>query len=320
MARAQGARAQMALGFESTYGTPPAAGKFWKVPFTSQNHGSEQPLLSSELLGYGRDPLPPVKDAITANGDIVVPIDDRFFGIWLKAVFGAPITTDDGAGVYTHEFKSGGWTIPSFSTEVGMPEVPYYSMVKGCVANSLNFTMNRSGLITATVNVVAQGDVVATASAAGTLAEMALLRFGAFNGAVKRNGTLLGNVTSAEVTYTNNLDSIETIRDDGMIDGADPSVAALTGTINVRFADTTLIDQATDGDSCELEFSYGTDASHSFTLTAHAVYLPKPKLSLEGPGGVQASFEWQAAKDMSSGGTGRMCTATLINDVTTYTL
>ena len=57
MARAQGARAQMALGFESTYGTPPAAGKFWKVPFASQNHGSEQPLLSSELLGYGRDPL-----------------------------------------------------------------------------------------------------------------------------------------------------------------------------------------------------------------------------------------------------------------------
>ena len=34
MARAQGARAQMALAFETTYGTPPAGG-FTKMPFAS---------------------------------------------------------------------------------------------------------------------------------------------------------------------------------------------------------------------------------------------------------------------------------------------
>ena len=38
MARAQGARAQMALGFESSYGTAPAAGEFWRMPFVSANH------------------------------------------------------------------------------------------------------------------------------------------------------------------------------------------------------------------------------------------------------------------------------------------
>ena len=73
MARAQGARAQMALGFESAYGTPPAAGDFWRMPFVSSNLGAEQPLSSSELLGYGRDPLAPVKDAITVDGDVVDP-------------------------------------------------------------------------------------------------------------------------------------------------------------------------------------------------------------------------------------------------------
>ena len=56
MARAQGARAQMALAFESVYGTAPAAGEFWQMPFASCNLGSEQNLLASELLGYGRDP------------------------------------------------------------------------------------------------------------------------------------------------------------------------------------------------------------------------------------------------------------------------
>ena len=74
MARAQGARALMALAFETTYGTPPASG-FTRMPFASTSLGAEQPLLNSELLGYGRDPLAPIKDAVTAAGDVVVPLD-----------------------------------------------------------------------------------------------------------------------------------------------------------------------------------------------------------------------------------------------------
>jgi hypothetical protein len=53
MARAQGARAQMALAFETTYGMPPASG-FIKMPFASTTLGAEQPLQTSELLGYAR--------------------------------------------------------------------------------------------------------------------------------------------------------------------------------------------------------------------------------------------------------------------------
>ena len=110
MARAQGARAQMALAFETVYGTPPAGG-FTRMPFASTSLGAEQPLLTSELLGYGRDPLAPIKDAVTADGDVVVPIDAEAFGFWLKAAFGEPTTT--GTGPWTHEFRSGGWVLPS---------------------------------------------------------------------------------------------------------------------------------------------------------------------------------------------------------------
>ena len=57
MARAHGARAQMALAFESVYGTAPATG-YRTVPFASTTLGSEQPLIASELLGQGRDRWP----------------------------------------------------------------------------------------------------------------------------------------------------------------------------------------------------------------------------------------------------------------------
>ncbi len=312
MARALGARAQMALAFETVYGTPPTSG-FTKMPFASTTLGAEQPLLNSELLGYGRDPLAPIKDAVTADGDVVVPLDAEAFGFWLKAAFGAPTTT--GTGPWTHEFQSGGWTLPSLSIETGMPEVPRFAMYSGCVLDQINWQMQRSGLLTATARLVAQGETVGTTTSAGTPADLELKRFGHFNGSVTRNGSALGNVVSADITYANNLDRIETIRSDGRIDGADPSIAALTGSIEVRFADSTLVTQAINGEACELEFGYSLPSGESFTFTVHAVYLPRPRIEISGPQGVQATFDWQAARDST---VGRMCTATLINDMETY--
>ena len=312
MARAQGARAQMTLAFETSYGTPPVGG-YTRMPFASTTLGAEQPLLGNELLGFGRDPLAPIKDAVTVDGDVVVPIDAEGFGIWLKAAFGAPTTT--GTGPYTHEFRSGGWSLPSLSIETAMPEVPRYAMYSGCVLDQLSWQVQRSGLLTATAKLVAQGETVGTSTSAGTPTDLALQRFGHFNGAISRNGAALGNLVSAEITYANNLDRIETIRADGKIEGADPSIAALTGRIEVRFADTTLVSQALNGEPCEISFAYALPSGESLTLTAHAVYLPRPRLEIAGPQGVQARFDWQAARDATLG---RMCTVTLVNSAEAY--
>lgn len=312
MARAQGARSELALAFETVYGSSPASG-YKRMPFASTTLGMEQPLLASELLGYGRDPQAPIKDAISVDGDVVVPMDVEALGYWLKGAFGAPTTT--GTTPKTHTFNSGGWSLPSMSIERATPEVPLYAMYAGCMVDRLNWTMQRSGLLTMTVGLIAQGEARATATAAGTPADITLARFGTFHGAIKRNGTSLGNIVSAEITYANNLDRIETIRADGKIDGADPSMAALSGSLTARFADTTLIDQAASGASCELEFSYVIDANNSFKMTAHAVYLPSPRVQVEGPQGVQVTFDWQAAKATSPA---RMCTAVLVNSVATY--
>ena len=283
-------------------------------PFASTTLGAEQPLLNNELLGYGRDPLAPVKDAVTADGDVVVPVDARAFGFWLKAAFGVPVTTGTEAP-YSHAFSTGSWTLPSMTIETAMPEVPRYALYSGCVLDQLSWTMQRSGLLTATARLVAQGETVGSSSAAGTPAALDLLRFGHFNGSIARNGSPLGNVVSAEITYTNNLDRIETIRADGRIDGAEPAIAALTGTVEVRFADTLLLTQAIDGSACELEFGHSLPTGESLTLTAHAVYLPRPRLEISGPQGVQARFDWQAAQP---DGGGAMASITLVNDQESY--
>ena len=182
---------------------------------------------------------------MTADGDVVIPIDAETFWFWLKAAFGAPTTT--GAGPYDHAFTSGNFDLPSMARGAGMPEVPRFAMYSGCKLDQLSWQMQRSGQLQATASLVAQGEARAATSQAGTLDALTLKRFGNFNGAVKRDGRRLATWRSAEVTYSNNLDRIETIRSDGRIDGADPSIAALTGQIEVRSADETLVDQAVNG-------------------------------------------------------------------------
>lgn len=312
MARAQGARSQMALAFESVYGTAPTSG-FIKMPFASTSVGEAIPLLENELLGYGRDPLAPDRDVSSVDGDVMVPVDARAFGHWLKATFGASVTT--GADPYTHVFTTGGWTLPSLSIEKAMPEVPYFAMASGLSVNEMSWDMQRSGHLTAKVGLIGQSEEVATTSGAGTPATVALQRFSQRHGSVTRAASALGNVISASVKYSNNLDRIETIRGDGYIGGLDPSMATLSGQIVVRFADQTLLNQATDGDAAAFSFGFTHPDGETLTVSIPRVYLPKPKLEISGPGGIQATFDWQAAQQVAGGPMG---TFTLVNDVATY--
>jgi hypothetical protein len=76
-----------------------------------------------------------------------------------------------------------------------------------------------------------------------------------------------------------------------------------------------LVSQAIAGAPCALEFAYVLPSGESFAFTAHAVYLPRPRIEIQGPQGVQASFDWQAARDAILG---RMCTTTLVNTIEEY--
>jgi hypothetical protein len=424
MARARGANAVMALAFESEYGTPPSSG-FYKVPFVSSQLGDKQDLVSSDLLGDGRDPSAPALDVINNEGDVVVPVDLRNFGFWLKLLCGAPTTTaglaatgsiafsaqpaasstitvggveftfvasDAGdsdiligssladtvanavlvlnastdadvaaagyavdakgkaidivhdtigvagnsftlaasgatvsgatlaggaaSGAYNHVFKSGADPLPSAAVEIGNTDVSTYAMNYGVVADKLAINLQRSGLLNATISCIAQGEDDRTkASAAGTLSALELERFTQFTGKVLRSGVPLGDLVSGSLTYANNYDKVEIIREDGRIGGADPAVASYSGQAVLRFKDTTLMDLASDGTPIDLSYSWKIGGGKALTFIFHEVYLPKPKVPVTGPGAVQATYDWQGAKNST---VGRAATITLVNDVATY--
>jgi hypothetical protein len=95
----------MALALESTYGVPPVSG-FYKMPFANDDLGDDQGLIGSELLGSGRDPLSPSYDVLKNEGGIGVPVDLRYFWLWLKLLLGAPTTTQGLPATGSYSFSN----------------------------------------------------------------------------------------------------------------------------------------------------------------------------------------------------------------------
>ena len=423
MARSYGSAATLLDLKESTYGVKPT-GNWEKFAFASSDLSAEQNLLSSDLLGQGREPRAPFRDVINDEGNLVVPVEGRDFGRWLQFLLGNPVSagvaatgditftanpsashtitingvvwtfvasgatgtqTNIGAnlaatltqlatdlnasvnasitpvtyanvggtklgfthdtlgavgnsftiasgnangvasgatlsgGGYTHTFVSGAASLPSFAAEIGHANVPAYFVHTGCMLGSMALNFQRSGAANATLNIIAQGETRFASTQGGTPTSRVYKPFSQFNGSIKRNNVSLANITGAQFTYSNGLQAVPTIRNDGLIEAVDPTIINVNGSIDVRFADTTLVDDAINNNAIELELAYklaGLDGNNfSLTWTFHEVYLPRPRIPVSGPGGVQASFNWQGVYDDALL---KSVTVVLKNDVTSY--
>lgn len=313
MSRAYGWNAKLLIAEESTYGTL-SENTYTQIPFASSAIDSEQGLISSNVLGLGRDPTTPFQDVINVEGDLSVPVDLRNIGIWLKAVFGTPNTSSEN-GVCMHTFESGKTTLPSYSLELGLAEVPEYIRFLGARANSIAFNFARSGEAQATVSLMAQSETSSSSSVSSNPNIQPYTRFSQFQGFIKSGTETLANVTSASLTYSNNLEKIETIRNDGKVEAIDLGVASLSGSIAVRYSDNALMDKARAGLPIDLEMGYQLSETEKLVIICHEVYLPKPKRSVSGPGGIECSYDFQGAKNAELG---KMLTVQLLNDVEEY--
>ena len=108
---------------------------------------------------------------------------------------------------------------------------------------------------------------------------------------------------------------MRTIRPDGKIDAADPTIATCTGQMTVRFDGTTLVAEASSDDPISVEYGFSTAQGSLLTFAMPRVFLPQPKRSITGPGGVSVQYDWRAAYDESED---TLLKVTLVNEVASY--
>ena len=313
MGRPLGINVVMSAAVEAAYGTTPAS-NFFRLPLVSHSMGEEQPLIEDDQLGFGREGLDPTYDVVNNDGDIVVPVDLRGIGFWLRQTFGAPVTSGPVGGKYTHVFTSGVAALPSTSIEVGSPDEPAFTTNYGAVVNTIKIAMTRSGMLNATLSLIAQGESdPVNATIAGTPTTQRGPRFAQATGSVTVEGAAAADIVSADISYSNMLDKVEVIRADGRIGGVDPGKAMTSGTIVARGARGTLFTKARAQLPAAIAFGWNQPGGYSLIFALPRVFLPKPKRPIAGPKGIQSSFNFQA-----SGAAAAQLTATLVNDVASY--
>ena len=323
--RAYGADCVLLAAFEASYGLAPANG-YTRLSFKECSLGAERPLGYDPLLGQGRDAQDPYYEAVKDEGDIGVPLDVRALGFWLKGLFGAPATADNGDGTFDHVFTSGG-TLPSLALEIGHAKLaaPKFFRHAGAKLDKLSFDMARSGAANASIRVIAQGETEIASTIDATPVSFPLKRFSQGSGTIRVGGGQLANVVGGKLSFSNNLERVETIRADGLIDGVDETEATAEGSVDIRFGtDTTLTAAIATESPVEMEYGFiipaaggGNSTTSAFGLTFHLprVFLPKKKQEIKGPGGIQASYDWRAARDPVAG---YLLRVTLVNDVAGY--
>lgn len=319
MGRAYGSDARI-LGMREAVPGTAAAGNYLQIPFKSCDLGSEQPLVDDAVIGWGRDPLQPFQDVISDKGTIIVPMDLRYMGWWLTLAMGDPVTTGVG-DPYDHEWTSGGdrASLPLATLEIQHPRIPAYYQHTGVAVGALSWSWSRSGGAECSVELVARRETKLGATGGGTPASLTYTPISQFRGSIKRSGVALANITAGGVKYSNELEEVQTIRDDAAIEAADATLAKTTGSLTARFADTTLIDLASAGTAVSLEYAYTLSASRKLVLAVPTVYLPKPKTSIRGPGGIETQYDWQAAQDITAGTPALTITLSTDLDGTDYT-
>lgn len=314
MAIALGANAKLYGKVESVYGTAPA-GNYARLPFISDNFGSSLAVIESPVLGNGREPVKPSNGTVDVAGAIVVPLDTRAIGVWLKHLLGAPTTT--GAGPYTHVFKSGASTLPSLALELAMTDLGVYLMRDGCIVNSMEIGFDAAGTAvpSASIGMIGQGETKAGSSGAGTPTTYSYDPFSQFQGTIKREGTALGNITAGTFNFSNAAEGYRVLGSGQALGGVDIGLPTCSGSLTVRFDSTTLYDDAVAGTGIDLDFIYEISANEKLTIAVTEARLSKTPQSVSGPGGITSQIEWRGYK---ATGASQMLAITLINDVASY--
>jgi hypothetical protein len=318
--RGQGADVIQLIAKEAIYGTAPA-NNWWRFPMRSDDVSGSQELEDDPVWNTGNaDDGDPAEGAFNVAGDLVVPMDARGLGYFMQMCLGASTVVETTTDVlWTHTWKSGG-DLFSYSKQVWHPKLstPKGKTQTGIKAGGFSFPMARNGRALLTIPMIAQGEVkdVAVRDASPDVYEY--LPFDNATGNVKIDGVVLANLTGLQCNFTNNLETVEEIRADMKIAGADETRRQANGTANLRFSADETVDDLVDGKTpCELEFSFSIRSQPTwvFKVTLHRVFFSRTKVAVSGPGGIEQATSWRAARDATAG---CMMTVTLANDVEAY--
>lgn len=317
--QARGYRAQMVMGFEQTYGEIPSSATGWTMPFNTESLVISRPKNTAATLRGTRNPAEPFDGNTDVAGDIVVPVDAGSFGLWLKALFGQPVSAavpDSDPATYTHTFKTGEELLSFWLEERIATDAPFWKRSTGVKINSMQIEVGGDQELTATINCMGSRQSNETTASVASPDDLGLNRLSNFMATLKVDGAEVADVVSFSLQLQNGLDGDNYTLGKGGIRGDLPEgLLSVSGSMVVLLKDDVFYRKALDAAplAFELALKKADGAALSFSLPESQLEVSGP--TVEGPAGMRVTWNYQS---YSSQATDSVVTAVLTNTIADY--
>ncbi len=291
--QAKGSKGRLVLDFETTFGQDPSTKAGIIMPYNTLNLSAKQNQNETRTLTGRRDKTEPILGNIDVSGSAEVPIDAIATGYWLKGLFGAPDTTDNQDGTYTHVFKISD-TQPSMVIEKGFTDIGRYMKYNGVKINGLSFNFGGDGELTMSLNLVGVDETLSSSEYDASATSVTLLRFNNFQASVKEGGVVLGNVTDGSLNINAGLDTnIYVLGGEGRRASLPEGQMSISGSITTLFEDDSLLNKAINGTESSLEISF-VNGENSLTFKIPELKYAREGIEISGPAGVKYTAPFNA--------------------------
>lgn len=308
------------IGFESAFGTPPADGYINTAFYT---HGLQETRTKIEDPALGlanfndRDTARITEGLPNLAGDLTSPLCLNGIGDLLRLLFGAPTST--GSGPYTHVFTSGADILPTATLQLPRRRdgaTTKFQGFSGIAANNFRVDQSKTdGEQRVSMGLIGRNEIAPTETTLDASPTVRVYKPLAATLAKVSLGGVVGRATGVSLNYANNLQAVNALDGTEYMTGMEAGPGALSATFTARYENEEILDIARARTESALELSWtllnGVSAgvNGSLTLAAPVVEIARRGAPVDGPGGIDLSFEIIARQSASA----HMLTATLIN-------
>lgn len=298
-----------------------ASGNYQPTILYKYGVAKSRPLENDPILGTTKqnsfDQTDPAPGLVNVAGSAEAPLDFSHAGLWLSSAFGAPATTGSSPD-YQHVFTSALAVLPERTITRQMDKASGVVILQhiGVMVEKLSIQASRqAGYAKLGLDLVAYDEVdLGSSLGAGTPGAIwARDPIAAALGVYKIDGAQAA-LLECNLVYSNNLEGREEIGDERM-SGYEPQTKSLTGSIRMRFRDTTLLSAAEAQTPHAGELLFQKSSARSLSFAMPVVRLERAGIQNEGPDGIDVTFNLRAEQTDSA----PMVTATLKSAISTYT-
>jgi len=265
-----------------------------QVPFFSCTISETRNLEKSEIIRGSRHRNKPINSDTVVDGDVVVPLDYNYLGLWLGKAIGRGMVTGTTAP-YSHMFTPRD-EITSFALEHGLEEPPYYGLFKGLKINSIGLDLGDQQEVKLNFGIMGKEEILSGNKNLVTPAQSkyAFKQFYGYQATIQENGLPIATVTKCSINITNNIDELRSIGNMGKCADLIEGFVDVTGTITALFDSQVLWMKAKEGMKSSLEIFFDAgDNTHSLKISIPEL-LFKQGQKLDGQAGLLVEFPFEA--------------------------